>query len=150
MKKLVIKGLVFTLLFCFSQFAEAQVSSYRGTYNMVANYTAHYYNSYPVSYTTGYGTLTLRSNGAASYTIAFPFDGWAYVAGRQISLEPFSGSGTGVVNSSGVFSFLNNNVSGACKLWGTLRSGVLAPSAVGAGSFSDGLGRGIFVVIKKQ
>jgi len=116
---------------------------------MVANYTAHYYNSFPVSYTTGYGTLTLRSNGAASYTIDFPFDGWAYVAGRQISLDPFSGSGTGVVNSSGVFSF-RNGVTGACQLWGTLRSGVLAPSAVGAGSFSDRSGRGIFVVIKKQ
>ena len=148
MKKLVITGLVFTLLFFFSQFAEAQVSRYQGTYDLIANYTSHYSNSFPVRYTTGYGVTTLRSNGAASYTIAFPFDGWAYIADQQISLDPFSGSGTGAVDSTGVFRF-NNGVVGGCQLWGTLRYGVLAPSAVGVGSFRDVAGRGIFVIIKK-
>ena len=137
------------LLVCFSQFAEAQVSRYQGTYSLFANYTQHKYNSIPVSYTTGYGVMTLRSNGIASYTCSFPFDGWAYIAGLRISLDPFTGSGTGVVNSTGGFSF-RNNVVGQCQLWGTLRNGVLAIKSVGLGTFTDGYGSGIFGVVKSR
>jgi hypothetical protein len=148
MKKLAITGLVLTLLFCFSQFAEAQVSRYQGTYDVVANYTAHYSNSFPVRYTTGYGVLTLGSNGSASYTVSFPFDGYAFINGFSYSLDPYTGSGTGAVDSTGVFRF-DNGVVGSCILCGTLRSGSRATAQVGVGSFNDGVGRGIFVIVKR-
>ena len=130
-----------------TSYADAQVSKYRGSYYVYAGYTSHNYASYPVTYTFGLGTLTLSSTGSASYTCYFPFDGFVWDGSKSIPLDPFSGSGTGVVSKNGVFSF-NNGTTGYCQLWGTVKKGVLAPLATGMGTFADGYGGGLFGELK--
>ena len=146
--KLIAKILgVLVICMSFSESVKGQVSRYQGSYYLYAGYTSHKFSAYPVKATFGLGTATLRSNGTASYTCSFPFDGWAWINSQRVSLDPFTGSGTGVVNSTGVFSF-RNNVVGQCQLWGTLRNGVLAIKSAGLGTFTDGYGSGIFGIVK--
>lgn len=146
--KLITKVLgIFVICMGFSESVKGQTTRYQGSYYLYAGYYSQNSNAYPVTATFGLGTASLRSNGNVSYTCSFPFDGWALINAEAVSLEPFTGSGTGVVNGNGVFSF-RNGVSGSCQIWGTLRNGRLANSAVGLGTFADGYGRGIFGVIK--
>lgn len=116
---------------------------------MYAGYYDQKSNAFPVNATFGLGTATIGSNGQASYTCYFPFDGAVWINNQWVDLSPFSGSGTGSVNKNGVFNFLNG-VSGYCQLWGKAVRGVLAPMSVGLGVFADGYGSGVFGVIKYQ
>jgi hypothetical protein len=142
------KSLLLLALFaCLNKPAEAQTTKYQGSYYLYAGYYESFYSAYPCKGTFGLGNATLRSTGQASYTCYFPFEGSAWNGFDYVTLNPHAGSGTGVVNSTGVFSF-NNGVSGVCQLWGTLKNGILNTRAVGMGVFTDESGNGIFGVVK--
>lgn len=112
------------------------VGAYAGSYALVCGYTAHYYNSLPYKGTFGMGVLTIRSNGSASYSASFNFNGYDLLGYR---LSPFIGAGTGAVGSRGGFTF-RNGVSGSGGIIGT------TVGALGGGTFNDLVGNGVWFV----
>jgi hypothetical protein len=92
----------------------------RGNYRLIAGYTSGYYTGL-----FGYGTATVSSSGAISYSCYYP-----YVRA--------TGRGNGTLNSTGLFS-LNNGVSGKAQIYS---------NRVGSGAFSDSNGRGYFGVAR--
>ena len=100
--------------------AHAQ-SKFAGRYDALSGYV-----SGQLAGLFGYGIASVSRSGATSYTSYYPYLG-------------ISGSGTGRINSRGVFS-LNNGVSG---------SGQMQGNRVAVGNFRDGYGTGYFALRKK-
>jgi len=104
----------------FSVSAHAQ-SQFAGRYDLISGYTT---GSYAGLF--GYGTATAFRAGWVSYTAYYP------------QLQG-SGSGTGRINSKGVFN-LNNGVTGSAQLYG---------KRVAVGTFQDAYGSGFYGLRKK-
>jgi len=150
MKKQTLALTLFVALLQVSSFAaKAPVPSpYRGSYYIQAGYSSQFYYSQPVKGTFGLGILTVASNGIASFTTYFPFDGAALIDSSWYDLLPFNGSGTGYISSTGYFYF--TSITGNCLLNGILSKGLLRIGATGVGTFTDSYGSGSFSLIKYQ
>jgi hypothetical protein len=151
MKKLILAYSVLLSLFQVAVFAAPKApapSPYRGSYYISAGYASQFYYSQPVKGTFGLGVLTVASNGNASFTTTFPFDGAAYIGGSWYNLDPFYGSGTGYISTAGYFYF--TSITGNCVLNGTISSGLIRVGATGVGTFTDSYGSGTFSLIKYQ
>ncbi len=108
----------FFLSICSNTWAQ---SKFAGSYDCLGGYSSGYY--------TGlffYGTSTVARNGSAAFTTYFPYYGT-------------SGSGTGRINSKGVFSFTG----------GLTGSAALVGNRVAIGTFSEPYGAGFFGLKKK-
>lgn len=126
-------------LFLFLNHKSQAQATYAGNYALIAAYTSHYYSYYPFSRMLGAGTLTLRSNGNAAYTLYFGFNGYDAFYTR---ISPRSASGAGRVNSRGSFSF-TSGASGSGFLLVSGRNGL------GAGSFRDAFGQGVWNIVRQ-
>jgi hypothetical protein len=104
----------------FSVSAHAQ-SAFAGRYDLLSGYTTGAYFGL-----FGYGTATASRAGAVSYTAYYP-----RLRG--------SGSGSGRIGPTGVFS-LNNRTTGSAQMYG---------NRVAVGTFRDAYGSGFFGLRKK-
>jgi hypothetical protein len=108
------------ILVTLSASAHAQ-KKFAGRYDLISGYSS----GWP-SGLFGYGVATAARNGRVSYSAYYPF------------LNE-TGSGTGRMNSKGIFA-LNNGVTGSARLLG---------NRVAVGNFRDNEGRGFFAIRKR-
>jgi len=96
-------------------------SKFAGKYDLLSGYTDGYYAGL-----FGYGIASVSRKGVASYSSYYPYVG-------------VSGSGTGTINSKGIFR-LNNGTSGTAAI---------LSRRVGVGKFNDSMGNGLFALKKR-
>jgi hypothetical protein len=104
----------------FSISAQAQ-SQFAGRYDLLAGVSTG-----DTAGLFSYGTATVGTNGRAAYTVYWPYLGT-------------SGSGSGLVNSRGVFAFTD----------GTSGSAQFYAKRVAVGTYRQSYGRGFFALRKK-
>jgi len=148
MNKHVLAFTLFAALLQVSSFAQKvpAASPYRGSYYIQAGYSSALSYSMPVKGIFGLGVLTVASNGTASFTTFFPFDGAAYINSSWYNLDPFNGSGRGYISTAGIFYF--TSFTGNCVLNGIISNGLIKIGATGVWTFADSIGSGSFSLVK--
>lgn len=101
--------------------AEAQVSKYRGSFDVVSGYTS----GFPAGL-FGYGIATVSRTGVVLSTLYWPYDN-------------LSASGGGLIDRRGRFRFVDGTTGGA----------QLFSNRFGYGTFGDNAGGGIFVLSRR-